>query len=191
MTFFRWCPFCGTALETMERGGRPRPTCPDCSYVQWRNPVVGVAGILFEDEIVRVLGEDPVRRAVSEPDWRFDPGIRRVLLARRSGSGTWCIPCGYVEFDEEIREALAREMREETGLQVRPGRVAAVRSNFHDPERPSVGVWFRAAPTGGLLRPGDDTEALAFRTPGAVDLPLAFPTDGLVLRRLARRSRRS
>ena len=45
----------------------------------------------------------------------------RVLLARRALTfrGRYCFPCGYVEFDEEIREALVRETREETGLEVR------------------------------------------------------------------------
>jgi 8-oxo-dGTP diphosphatase len=110
------------------------------------------------------------------------------LLARRAASatypGTWCFPCGYVEFDEEIREALIREVEEEVGLQVRPGGILAVHSNFHDPDRQSVGVWYDLEVTGGVLRPGDDVDRLGLFPLGAVPVPLAFPTDRRVLRDL-------
>lgn len=42
----------------------------------------------------------------------------KILLVRRAGSyaDRWCIPCGYVEWDEDVRQTAAREMKEETGL---------------------------------------------------------------------------
>ena len=51
----------------------------------------------------------------------------RVLLARRGREprkGKYVLPGGFVEFDETPYEAARREMREETGLVVRPGAVA-------------------------------------------------------------------
>lgn len=30
--------------------------------------------------------------------------------------GSYCMPCGYVDFDETIKQAAARELKEETGL---------------------------------------------------------------------------
>ena len=30
--------------------------------------------------------------------------------------GSYCLPCGYVDFDETIKQAAARELKEETGL---------------------------------------------------------------------------
>lgn len=43
---------------------------------------------------------------------------RRVLLARRADNGLWGLPSGHVEPGETVAEAVAREVREETGLDV-------------------------------------------------------------------------
>ncbi len=44
----------------------------------------------------------------------------RVLLMQRSDSGTWCLPCGWMEPGENPPETASREAKEETGLVVRP-----------------------------------------------------------------------
>jgi ADP-ribose pyrophosphatase YjhB (NUDIX family) len=109
-----------------------------------------------------------------------------VLLGRRSGSyrGQWCIPCGYVEWDEDVREAARREFEEETGLLVRISGVYAVYTNTHNPRLHTVGIWFEGIVAGGSAVAGDDLDEIRYF--GLDDLPdaLAFPTDRLVLDRL-------
>jgi ADP-ribose pyrophosphatase YjhB (NUDIX family) len=53
----------------------------------------------------------------------------RVLLIRRGTPpllGEWSLPGGVLECGETLREAVAREAREETGLVVEPGEMLGV-----------------------------------------------------------------
>ena len=158
-----YCPDCGQVLVSNVRGGERYPRCFRCGYVRYRNPIVGVAVIV-----------------------RDEGG--RVLLGRRAKgeyAGLWCVPCGYVEWEEDVREAAAREFREETGLHVEVGKVVTVHSNFHNVRQHTVGIWFEGTVTGGRLHTADN-ELDALEYFGASEPPeLAFPTDALVLRALA------
>lgn len=158
-----FCPECGAALVFDPPGGRPRPYCRACGYVRYLNPACGVAVVLRDADGAVLLG----RRATG------------------TYAGLWCIPCGYVEWDEHVRDAARREFEEETGLAVDLGAVVAVHSNFHNPGQHTVGIWFEGTITGGELHPADgELTELAYFAPGAPP-PLAFPTDALVLAQLA------
>jgi 8-oxo-dGTP diphosphatase len=110
-----------------------------------------------------------------------------ILWGRRTSGrsgGHWCFPCGYVEWGEDVRDAAVREFQEETGLLVELGPVLSVHSNFHDPERLTVGLWFTGKVVGGSLRPGDDLDRVGFFGLASPPSPLAFPTDAVVLAEL-------
>ena len=168
--WFRHCPRCAHALE-------PGAPCPACGYRQYRSPVAVVAGILLSD--------GPRLPSAGE---RIAPEqATHVLLVRRRGThaGAWCLPCGYIDSGEDVRAAAAREMREETGLTVDVERVWSVRSNFHDRDNQTVGIWFLCAYRAGELRPGDDADLARFFEIARPPEPLAFPTDREVLASLS------
>ncbi|WP_433528581.1 NUDIX domain-containing protein [Micromonospora sp. CA-263727] len=87
------CSYCGTAYAVAEW---PR-VCAACGQTVWRNPLP-VAVALLPVRTADGLGVVVVRRDI-EP--------ARGLLA---------LPGGFIEYGEEWREALVRELREETGL---------------------------------------------------------------------------
>ena len=166
---WRFCPRCGAMLEPRLAGGLPRPACARCDFLFFANMGVGVAAV-----IENRAGE--------------------VLLVQRArdqyGAGLWCLPCGYVEWDEDLRAAVAREALEEAGLVVEVGDVVQVTVNRHEPEKPTVGIWFSARVVDPLAEPcaGDDAVAVGWFDPAAPPA-LAFPTDQPVLAGLLERRR--
>ena len=114
-----------------------------------------------------------------------------MLLTRRGYGpwrGLWDLPGGFVEYDEDLRAACVRELREETGLDVALGPVFEAHSNFHDGRQHTVGVWFLARRSGGELQAADDAMDARFFPFDALPPPdlIAFPTDRLLLDRLRR-----
>ena len=105
----------------------------------------------------------------------------RLLLIRRGhepGKGQWSIPGGRVEAGESDAEALAREIREETGLVVTIGRlIGSVRRPAGDGREFDIRD-YAATVTGGALVPGDDADDAAWAGQAELDgLPL---TSGLL-----------
>jgi 8-oxo-dGTP diphosphatase len=89
----------------------------------------------------------------------------RVLLVRRGTEplrGRWSIPGGLIELGEMLREAVVREAREETGLEVEPVELVELLDRIHrEDERVRyhyVIADYLCRVTGGALNAASDAD---------------------------------
>jgi len=93
-----------------------------------------------------------------------------VLLIERAKAplkGYWSLPGGVVEVGERLEEAVRREVREETGLEVKPVRVLTIferimRDSSGAPEYHYVLVDYLSRVTGGDLKAASDVSRVAW-----------------------------
>lgn len=132
MPAFRFCPLCASPLRPVPDGhDAGRPGCPRGHFVHYDNPAV-TAYAFVRDEQGRYL----VLERAQEPFF-----------------AQWDLPGGFVESGETPGDAIVRELREETGLEVEVERIlGAFASRYGDDGRWTVDVGFECRVTGGSFR---------------------------------------
>ncbi len=108
----------------------------------------------------------------------FDSAGRVLVIERAKppGEGLWTVPGGRLERNETLAQAVAREVREETGLVVEVGPLACVVERMGD-DFHFVILDYLARVIGGALAAGSDARAARFvDDPELARLPT---TDGL------------
>jgi 8-oxo-dGTP diphosphatase len=132
------------------------------------NPLVGVGAVIIEGD--------------------------RVLLIRRGQPpllGEWSLPGGVLECGETLREAVAREAREETGLLVETGEMLGVYERvIRDGEKRVryhyVLVDFLCRAIGGDLKAGSDAADVRWFTRDEIPaLNLAYDANDVVRKGLS------
>jgi ADP-ribose pyrophosphatase YjhB (NUDIX family) len=107
---------------------------------------------------------------------------QRILLCRLSELekhvGMWTLPGGGIEFGEHPERAVIREVKEETGLDIRVGKLLRIESPVYqnsDNHMHAIQVLYRAEVIGGEITPeqGGTTDQCAwFSKKEALSLPL-------------------
>lgn len=150
----KYCASCSATLVKRETNGAVRPVCPSCGRVIYYDPKVAAVTIVIRNE--------------------------KVLLIRRAGDpgyGLWSVPGGYVDRGEVVEEAAAREVLEETGLQVS---IDGLIGLFSEAGRPVIVAAFCGKECGGKLEAGPEALEVGFFGINALP-PLAFPADSKIL----------
>lgn len=150
--YIRYCPRCATPMINQQVGDKMRRACPSCGHIHFTDPKVGVGVVVLADD--------------------------EILLIKRSfhpNRGKWSLPAGYLDYGEDPQETAAREVLEETNLQVAISELVGVYYNAQVLEQggASIFILYRAQLVDGELRAGDDADDAAFFGPD--NLPeLAF-----------------
>ena len=126
----------------MNEGERPR-----ASSRYPTSPIVGVGAVIVQDGQIVLIKR------------RYEP------LA-----GQWSLPGGRLELGETLQAGVAREMLEETGLEIEVGPVIEVFDRiFLDEERQVrfhyVLIDYLCRPLGGVLRAGSDVDDAVWVVP--------------------------
>lgn len=158
-----YCKQCGQMLPPP-----PAPpahlVCPFCGCTVYQNPAPCVSVLVVSEHQV-LLGQ-------------------RGRVAIRPG--LWCLPCGHIERDESFVAAARREVREETGLEIRPVSIINVASNHFADNMHSLVVVLLAVPLTEHVCAGDDlVEAGWFPLEGPFP-DMAFQADLHIIRQYRR-----
>jgi ADP-ribose pyrophosphatase YjhB (NUDIX family) len=145
---WRFCPICAEAIEKVD----DRAECRACGYVGYANAVPAAEAVCFDDRGGVLLG----RRA------------------RDPGAGLWDLPGGFMHEDEHPLDALRRELREETALEIEPAHFLGHWLEPYDSRIVLCLAWTGHAH--GTARAGDDLVEVRWFEPEELPPPhgLAF-----------------
>jgi NAD+ diphosphatase len=136
---WKHCPRCGTALEPLDGGARV--DCEECGFHYYASSKPTASGLVVDDE-------------------------GRILLARRArdpDKGLWDLPGGFLNEGEDPRDALRRELMEETSLDVEPLEffdVVVDRYGDEDDAQWTLNLYWTCRVQSGSPTPADDVDEL-------------------------------
>jgi len=135
----KYCPRCGSQLELKQIEDRKRFLCPECRWIDYKNPLPSAAALVKNKKSSVLL----VKRGI-EP-----------------GKGKWALPSGFIEIDETPEKACLRELKEETGLKGKIVRLIGVYSQ-RSALYTNVLIMAYEVEARGNLTPGSDSRRAEF-----------------------------
>ncbi|WP_312912302.1 NUDIX domain-containing protein [Natronosalvus caseinilyticus] len=145
-----YCPYCGASVEGVDSPMHSRVEtlmvyrCESCDDYVFYNPTPGGSAVVVNGDAL-------------------------LLVEDFRASGEWKLPSGRIELGESMREGVARELEEETGLVVDPDDLVYVHDEAGEPvpDQHMVNVEYAVprSKTSGTLEAGSDATDARFFTP--------------------------
>jgi 8-oxo-dGTP diphosphatase len=160
---YKFCSNCGNELPITNNHFAAQ-SCARCGRTLYHNSKPCAGALIVRDGCVLL-----VKRAV-EPFKDY-----------------WDLPGGFLEAGEHPRDGMLREVREETGLDVRVRELLGVYIDRYDnngDEIFTLNHYYVVEPSGGALRAADDVNAFGWFALDALPDAIAFEHPHVVLRDL-------
>lgn len=138
---YKFCPTCRWELKRKKIDGQNLLHCSNCGFIFWNNPKP-VASVLIHQN-------------------------NKVLLLRRARQplrGYWCLPGGYINYDETPEQAACREVQEEIGLELKIEGLIGVYRIDNDPRGVNIDIIYQGAAKGGIHLSGEHATNRFFPT---------------------------
>jgi len=136
---YKYCPRCGNELKLKRIEDRKRFVCPECRWVNYRNPLPSAAALVRNKK----------------------GGVLLVKRGVEPGKGKWALPSGFIEIDETPEKACLRELKEETGLKGKIVRLIGVYSQRSKLYTNVLIIGYEVEARGNLS-PGSDSQRTEF-----------------------------
>lgn len=162
MKRYRFCMHCGgeTVLKYVAHEGKEREVCSACGRILYHNSKPCVGALIIDED--------------------------RILLVKRKQEpykGYWDIPGGFLEGGEYPENGLLREIREETGLEVRPIELLGIFMDKYGPDADdTLNIHYLAEVIGGEAKAGSDAGELRWFSKKNLPKRIAFRNGREVLK---------
>ncbi len=159
----RWhyCPQCANGLTIKEIEPEYHVlacSSPNCSFIDYNNPIPVVAALILKDD--------------------------KVVLVKRKVApfvGRWCLPRGYVKTNENPKAAVVREVRTETGFLILLRRMLnACNPSPRNLPLNQLTMFYLATILDGQMQAGDDADEVGLFSPDALP-DICFGTDTRII----------
>jgi 8-oxo-dGTP diphosphatase len=130
---YKYCPRCRSELTISAIEEHIRPYCSACGFIYYQNPTPAAGAVIVRDKTILL--------------------VQRSIDPRK---GDWCLPAGFMEWEEHPRQTTVRELKEETGLDIKITGIFEIFFGMDDPRTHAVLILYLADAVGGILRAGDD-----------------------------------
>jgi 8-oxo-dGTP diphosphatase len=157
-----FCPYCGgeVVLKYVANEGKKREVCSACGRILYHNSKPCVGALIIDED--------------------------RILLVKRKQEpykGYWDIPGGFLEGGEHPENGLLREIREETGLEVRPIKLLGIFMDKYGPDADdTLNIHYLAEVIGGEAKAGSDAGELRWFSKKNLPKRIAFRNGREVLK---------